>query len=378
MDLSMDKKNEIVMKLLHYFITEQNYNPIILQGADNEIWLENLDKDYEIIRIVSNHVHNDEQLEYDTFKTRRVVKKIKRKTFTFDIKVLSIFTDLGENVHLEKEKGIDSVFLEEAEDIKKYKFVKEVFPDIGKKLKFTEEGVRLFVKITSDINKKNRQEADKANDIFMMKTPVVTYALIAINIIVFLLQYLHEDITLNYSVYNLGVIKYQEYYRIFTGMFLHAGIIHLAFNMYALYILGKQLESFLGKTKYILVYLGSGIFGSLMSLAINSGVVMGVGASGAIFGLIGSILCFGYYYRIYLGQVIRTQIMPLLFFNLAIGFAIPEIDVFAHIGGLVGGFLVTMALGVKYKDNLRDQINGVIIGTIVLIFLWYLMMQHSF
>ena len=378
MDLSMDKKNEIVMKLLHYFITEQNYNPIILQGADNEIWLENLDKDYEIIRIVSNHVHNDEQLEYDTFKTRRVVKKIKRKTFTFDIKVLSIFTDLGENVHLEKEKGIDSVFLEEAEDIKKYKFVKEVFPDIGKKLKFTEEGVRLFVKITSDINKKNRPEADKANDIFMMKTPVVTYALIAINIIVFLLQYLHEDITLNYSVYNLGVIKYQEYYRIFTGMFLHAGIIHLAFNMYALYILGKQLESFLGKTKYILVYLGSGIFGSLMSLAINSGVVMGVGASGAIFGLIGSILCFGYYYRIYLGQVIRTQIMPLLFFNLAIGFAIPEIDVFAHIGGLVGGFLVTMALGVKYKDNLRDQINGVIIGTIVLIFLWYLMMQHSF
>ena len=378
MDLSMDKKNEIVMKLLHYFITEQNYNPIILQGADNEIWLENLDKDYEIIRIVSNHVHNDEQLEYDTFKTRRVVKKIKRKTFTFDIKVLSIFTDLGENVHLEKEKGIDSVFLEEAEDIKKYKFVKEVFPDIGKKLKFTEEGVRLFVKITSDINKKNRQEADKANDIFMMKTPVVTYALIAINIIVFLLQYLHEDITLNYSVYNLGVIKYQEYYRIFTGMFLHVGIIHLAFNMYALYILGKQLESFLGKTKYILVYLGSGIFGSLMSLAINSGVVMGVGASGAIFGLIGSILCFGYYYRIYLGQVIRTQIMPLLFFNLAIGFAIPEIDVFAHIGGLVGGFLVTMALGVKYKDNLRDQINGVIIGTIVLIFLWYLMMQHSF
>ena len=208
MDLSMDKKNEIVMKLLHYFITEQNYNPIILQGADNEIWLENLDKDYEIIRIVSNHVHNDEQLEYDTFKTRRVVKKIKRKTFTFDIKVLSIFTDLGENVHLEKEKGIDSVFLEEAEDIKKYKFVKEVFPDIGKKLKFTEEGVRLFVKITSDINKKNRQEADKANDIFMMKTPVVTYALIVINIIVFLLQYLHEDITLNYSVYNLGVIKY--------------------------------------------------------------------------------------------------------------------------------------------------------------------------
>ena len=378
MDLSMDKKNEIVMKLLHYFITEQNYNPIILQGAENEIWLENLEKDYEIIRIVSNHVHNDEQLEYDTFKTRRVVRKIKRKTFTFDIKVLSIFTDLGENVHLEKEKGIDSVYLEEAEDIKKYKFVKEVFPDIGKKLKFTEEGVRLFVKITTDINKKNRIEADKANDIFTMKNPIITYALIFINIFVFLLQSISEEVTANYAVYNLGVIKYHEYYRIFTGMFLHANVIHLAFNMYALYVLGKQLESFLGKYKYILVYLGSGIFGSLMSLAINSGIIVGVGASGAIFGLIGSLLCFGYYYRVYLGQVIRTQIMPLLIFNLAIGLAVPGIDVFAHIGGLVGGFLVTMALGVKYKDNTRDQINGLVIGTIVFLFLWYLMMQHSF
>ena len=378
MDLSIDKKNEIVMKLLHYFITEQNYNPIILQGADDEIWLENLDKDYGIIRIVSNHVHNDEQLEYDTFKTRRVVKKIKRKTFTFNIKVLSIFTDLGESVHLEKEKGIDSIYLEEAEDIKKYKFVKDVFPDISKKLKFTEEGMRLFIKITSDINKKNKIEADKANDLFMMKNPVITYFLIFINIFIFLLQCLSEEVTGDFAVYNYGIIVDHEYYRIFTGMFLHANIIHLAFNMYALFILGKQLESFLGKYKFLIVYLGSGIFGSLMSLAINSGIIVGVGASGAIFGLIGSILCFGYYYRIYLGQVIRTQIMPLLIFNLAIGFAVSSIDVFAHIGGLVGGYLITMALGVKYKDNLRDQINGVIIGLIVLVFLWFLMMQHSF
>ena len=378
MDLSMDKKNEIAMKLLHYFITEENYNPIILQGADNEIWLENLDKEYKIIRIVSNHVHNDEQLEFDTFKTRRVVRKIKRKTFTFDIKVLSIFTDLGENVHLEKEKGIDSIYLEEAEDIKKYKFVKEVFPDIGKKLKFTEEGVRLFVKITSDINKKNKIEADKANDLFTMKKPIITNILILLNVVIFFLQLLSEDVTSTFAVYNLGVIKYHEYYRIFTGMFLHANIIHLGFNMYALYVIGRQLESFLGKPKYLFVYLGSGIFGSLMSLALNGGLIVGVGASGAIFGLIGSLLCFGYYYRIYLGQVIRSQIIPLLVFNLAIGLVVTSIDVFAHIGGLVGGYLLTMALGVKYKDNLRDQINGLIISIIVLVFLWYLMMQHSF
>ena len=61
------------MKLLHYFITEKNYNPIILQGVDNEIWLENLSANYEIIRIVSNHIHNDEQYDFDVFKTKRIV-----------------------------------------------------------------------------------------------------------------------------------------------------------------------------------------------------------------------------------------------------------------------------------------------------------------
>ena len=60
--------DELVMKLLHYFITEKNYNPIILQGAEDEIWLENLESDYKIIRIVSNYIHNDEQFDFDIFK----------------------------------------------------------------------------------------------------------------------------------------------------------------------------------------------------------------------------------------------------------------------------------------------------------------------
>ena len=80
----LDEKNEMIMKLLHYFITQKNYSPIILQGVNNEIWLENMDSQYRIIRIVSNHIHNEEQLEYDVFKAKHIVGKIKRKTFTFN------------------------------------------------------------------------------------------------------------------------------------------------------------------------------------------------------------------------------------------------------------------------------------------------------
>ena len=88
---ALDRKNLIAMKLLHYFITEKNYNPIILQGAEDEIWLENLNSDYKIVRIVSNHIHNEEQLDFDLFKTKHVVNKIKKKTFSLNMKVLSIF-----------------------------------------------------------------------------------------------------------------------------------------------------------------------------------------------------------------------------------------------------------------------------------------------
>src|SRR5699024_5457226 len=97
-EILMDDKNILVMKLLHYYIIDKNYNPIILQWFDNEIWLENIDEDYKVVRIVSGYIHNDEQFNFDVFKTKRIVKKIKKKTLSFRMNTLSIFLDLGDNV----------------------------------------------------------------------------------------------------------------------------------------------------------------------------------------------------------------------------------------------------------------------------------------
>ena len=179
----LDRKNLLAMKLLHYFITEKNYNPIILQGAENEIWLENMDSDYKIVRIVSNHIINDEQYNFDVFKTKHIVKKIKRKTFSFSINVLSIFTDMEDDVKFEENNNIDCISLYDEKDLKKYKFVYDSFPDISSKMKFSEEGFQLFMKITSDINKKNKEDAVKIDEVFKKKIPYVTIGLIAINTI---------------------------------------------------------------------------------------------------------------------------------------------------------------------------------------------------
>ena len=85
-----------------------------------------------------------------------------------------------------------------------------------------------------------------------------------------------------------------------------------------------------------------------------------VGASGAIFGLLGALAYFGYHYRLYLGNVLKTQIIPVIAINLLIGVMLTGIDNFCHIGGLVGGIFASMALGVEGKTKKTDHINVMI------------------
>ena len=93
-------KDIIIFKLAHYFITEKNYNPIILHGVNDEIWLENLDEEYRVVRLVSHYIHNNEQMRFDKFKVNKIIKSIKRKTLSLKMDVLNIYTDIGDSVVL--------------------------------------------------------------------------------------------------------------------------------------------------------------------------------------------------------------------------------------------------------------------------------------
>ena len=374
-ELMLDEKNVITMKLLHYFITEKNYNPIILQGVDNEIWLENLDEDCKVVRIVSNYIHNDEQFDFDVFKTKRILNKIRKKTFSFHLNVMSIFLSMGDNVteDINADPNLMCINVKDESDIKKSKIITNVFPDLSSKMKYSEKGVELFMKITGDINKHNRDDANRLEKVFKDKTPYVTYFLIAVNVIFFLVPVIlrQYDYVIDTFCVHGPSIRAGQVYRLLTGIFLHGSVIHLFFNCYSLSIIGSQIESFLGKVKYLIIYLFSGICGSLLSITL-SGSTGSVGASGAIFGLMGALLYFGYYYRVYLGNVVKTQILPLIVLNLSFGFFAQGIDNFAHIGGLIGGIIITMALGVKDKTSTFEKVNGWVIAAIFLAFLSYM------
>ena len=377
----LNKNDEIVMSLVHYFITEENYTPIVVRGVKDEIWLENLDGPYRIIRINSNYIHNDEQYKFDLFKTKKVVEQIKKKTLSLSMNTLNIFLNLGDNVHLdEEEKNISSMKFSDINEILKDKNIVKVFPNIKNKLIKDKEGIDLIVNVTNNINEKTVEDNKVFTKIFEPKKIIVTPILILLCVLVFISMYIwgngsEDTSTLLMFGANFRVLVQEgEVWRLITSTFLHIGIIHLIVNMYSLYIIGRQLESLLGKFKFLIVYLGSGLLGSLLSVVVHS--TISAGASGAIFGLLGSLLYFGYHYRLYLGNVLRTQVIPVIIVNLLIGFMLPGIDNFAHIGGLVGGYLLTMALGVPGKSKKSDQINGSIVFILLVAFLCYMLFGY--
>ncbi|MCI6763918.1 rhomboid family intramembrane serine protease [bacterium] len=369
MSTLVDKKDEIVMRLVHYFITEENYQPIIVNGVKNEIWLENLNANYKVIRINSNYIHNEEQLKFDNFKIKNVTKQIKKKTLSFKLKTLNILLDLNDNIPLKEDKLIDNYKVDSLKDIRQDDNLAGLFPKLKTMTLKKTDDVENFIKLTNDINEKSEADNKEYERIFKPKRIVITNILVVLNIIMFALTMTIPKLA-NMFILDPNAVRNGEVYRLLTSTFMHASILHLVFNMYALSIIGKQVETFLGKPKFLLVYLFSGLTGSLLSCAITNSYSLG--ASGAIFGLMGSLLYFGYHYRLYLGSVLLGQIVPVIVINLVIGYITPSIDNAAHIGGLVGGLFISMALGVNKDDERSSKVNGIITSLILLLFLIYL------
>jgi Uncharacterized membrane protein (homolog of Drosophila rhomboid) len=375
MNIKINKKDDIILKILHYFITEEDYKPVIINGLDNEIWLENMENDLKLIRINTNYIHNEEQFKSDIFKVKTIMKSIKRNTLSFKMTTLNLLLDTGDNVSIIDNKNIETIKIDGLDDFKKNKFVKEFFPKV-KETDFNDKVDPVeFFKLTEDMNQNTMKKEKKLEKIFSPKKPVVTYILIVLNLMVFLYGVLHgNDELINMFGNNYELVQNGEFYRLFTCMFVHADILHILFNMIALYSIGPVVERYYGKSKFLLIYLVSGLLGSIFSGVFMTADSISIGASGAIFGLLGSICYFTYYYRATLQGILRGSIMPVIIINLVIGFLSSSIDLSAHIGGLIGGILISMAIGIGDKHRKSDQINGLVVLILMAAFLIYMMM----
>lgn len=202
-----------------------------------------------------------------------------------------------------------------------------------------------------------------------LSKPTVTRTLLVVILVIFI-----AEVALSFMVYRsllaltspsievlilMGAkvnefIAQGEVWRLFTAIFLHGGVIHVMFNLYALYTLGPLLEGYTGHMRFLTIFLISGLYGSLFSYALSGPVA--VGASGAIFGLLGGVSIYFLKYRNNFGMQGRSILQNMaivLLLNLIIGFSSGFIDNWGHIGGLVGGALVALGIMPRYRQPQR-------------------------
>jgi membrane associated rhomboid family serine protease len=181
----------------------------------------------------------------------------------------------------------------------------------------------------------------------LTSVPRVTYALIAINVLAFLTE--KGQFTVSASniygavvdkgvLFRAGISEEHQYYRLVTSAFLHVDLLHIGFNMYLLYLLGMMLEPSIGSLRFAAIYTTSLLAGSCGALVATG--APSLGASGAIFGLMGAAAV---ELRARGLSVMNSGIGFLIIFNLVISFAVPDISVGAHIGGLIGGALAGLS-----------------------------------
>ena len=199
----------------------------------------------------------------------------------------------------------------------------------------------------------------------LRRRPYLTWALLGVNFLLWLLVDLSGDgriggptsttVLLKFGAMEAQHIAAGDYLRLFTATFLHAGWTHLALNCVALFIFGQQLEQIYGHGRFLAIYFIAGLAGSVASYVLSISAApntLGVGASGAIFGLLGGLVAFYVVHRNRFGVIGRqslTGLLVIVAINVVFGFIVPGIDNFAHIGGFIAGLLTGLAYAPIYR-----------------------------
>ncbi|MCI5839016.1 MAG: rhomboid family intramembrane serine protease [Peptoniphilaceae bacterium] len=186
-----------------------------------------------------------------------------------------------------------------------------------------------------------------------MKNKKITYALIIINLIVFALMEITGSSTDTKTLLKFGamfkpLIFYGQYFRFITPIFVHIGLIHLLMNSYSLYILGPAFESLYGSFKFLIIYILSGIMGNILSFALADSLSISAGASTSLYGLFGLALGFTIFYRNepYLKRFGKSFLIVIII-NIFYSITNSSIGIFGHLGGLLGGFLLSGIFSVR-------------------------------
>jgi len=228
--------------------------------------------------------------------------------------------------------------------------------------------------------------------------PRVTYVMMGLLVVVFVIETLAGGSENPQTLVSLGanfapLVTLGDYWRLFTANFLHIGLMHLVFNLYALYIVGTEVEMFYGPARFLIIYLLTGLSGAIASYAFTYG--LSAGASTAVFGLIGTLVAFFVRNRDVFGEMSRSRLSNLVIviaINVFYGMSVGTIDNWGHAGGFVGGVILGWLLCPFYqvepqgagaqrvvdRTSLRSEWLGVLLVAVLIgVAFWAALQTHQ-
>lgn len=336
--------NKLYWKALYYWIRYLNYNVIYRDKEDDEIWLSHKRK--HSIVVFRKNVTSTQEIRFDKSKIMERPEEIQQfigyipesyEFYYFTDKELS-----KENLNEEKPTKLKFKILSNEQSLKSlpinFLLLKMLINNEDKK---------------TYLHYKRKVLTQNLVDKHMQRFTPITYTLILINIVIWLCMILYLNRFSDVKLLEVGGlvhfnVVHGEWYRLISSMFLHFNFEHILMNMLSLFIFGKIVESIIGSWRMLIIYIISGLYGNFVSLSFNTSTIS-VGASGAIFGLIGSIFVIMYLSKNFNKKMIG-QLLIALVILIGFSFFMSNINIMAHLGGFISGVLITL-IGYYFKTH---------------------------
>ena len=336
--------NKLYWKALYYWIRYLNYNVIYRDKGDDEIWLSHKRK--HSIVVFRKDVTSTQEIRFDKSKIMERPEEIQQfigylpesyEFYYFTDKELS-----KENLNEEKPIKLKFKIISNEQSLNSLPINFLLL-----KMLINNEDKRTY------LHYKRKVLTQNLVDKHMQRFTPITYTLILINIVIWLCMILYLNRFSDVKLLEVGGlvhfnVVHGEWYRLISSMFLHFNFEHILMNMLSLFIFGKIVESIIGSWRMLIIYIISGLYGNFVSLSFNT-TTISVGASGAIFGLIGSIFVIMYLSKNFnkkmIGQLLIALVVLIVF-----SLFMSNINIMAHLGGFISGVLITL-IGYYFKTQ---------------------------
>ncbi|MCM3571876.1 rhomboid family intramembrane serine protease [Mesobacillus subterraneus] len=371
-------------KVAEFLIVKKEYRILQISQEHGELWLERTEnKHSQVVRLLHYNLDWSNWLLRDIGMTAENGDRIRRKLAKGDLKILSLYFSayppvddyefrIAEPTLSENGKvTVESILVDRANASEALSKIENRFDgqiDIELAGEFSVDDVESTKR---NALSKAVGRAKEEQSVFNYGKPFFTYLFIAVQVLMFLALEAAGGSTDTSTLIKFGakfnpLILEGEWWRFFTPIIIHIGLLHLFMNTLALYYLGTMVERLYGNLRFLFIYIISGFSGVLASFIFSPN--LSAGASGAIFGCFGALLYFGVAKPRLFWRTLGLNILVVLGINLAFGFTIPGIDNAGHIGGLVGGFATAgiFHLPKKKRPMLQGAFLVVSVAVIVL------------